>query len=73
MENGQDNEGFFVWCIRYKKISHGMKTEGSRSQIGASVARLRERDEGADCFVDFLKNAIGGGGIVSGDKFPDFG
>ncbi len=72
VENGQDNEGFFLWCIGDEKISHGMKTKRSRSQIGAAVAHLREGDESANCVIDFLKNAVGCGGIVTGDKFPKF-
>lgn len=37
------------------------------------MARLRERDQCSNGFLDFLENAVGSGGIVSGDIFPNLG
>jgi hypothetical protein len=41
---GQDKEGFFIRSVHDQKIAYGMKTQRSRSQIGASVAYLRKGD-----------------------------
>jgi hypothetical protein len=50
----------------------GMKTQQSRSQIGALVARLREGDQGANRLMYFFQNAIRCAGIIGSDVFPNF-
>jgi hypothetical protein len=49
-----------------------MKTQRSRSQIEALVAQLREGDQSANSFLDFIENTVSGARIVSSDVFPNF-
>lgn len=72
VEYGQDKEWLFIRRVHDQKISYGMKTQRPRCQIGAAVAHLWEGDEGANRFIDFLKNTASCAGIVGGDIFPDF-
>src|ERR1700694_2950541 len=72
VEYSQDYEGFFIRCVRDQKIPYGMKAQGLGSQIGTAVAQLREGDEGANRFMDFLKNTVSGAGTVGSDEFPNF-
>jgi hypothetical protein len=44
VKNGQDKQWFFIRRVYDKKIPYGMKTQRSRSQIGASVTYLRKGD-----------------------------
>jgi hypothetical protein len=72
MEYGQNEKWFFIRRVYDHEIPYGMKTQGSRSEIGTVVAHLRKGDEGANRFIDFLKNTVSGAGIVGGDIFPNF-
>jgi hypothetical protein len=72
VEYGQDNKGFFIRRVRNQKIPNGMKTQWSRSQIGAAVTHLRKGDESTNRFMDFLKNTVSGIRVVGSDEFPDF-
>jgi len=71
MEYGYDDEGPFIGRVCDQKVPHGMKTQWPRSQIGTDVANLREGDEGANRFVDFLKNPVCGAQIVRRDELPN--
>jgi hypothetical protein len=72
VKDGQDKEWVFIRRIHPQKIPYRVKTQRSRSQIGALVAHLREGDQGADRFLDFLKNTVSCAGIVGSDIFPYF-
>ena len=72
MEHGQNHLRILIRRID-EKISHHLKTNRLRCQLGSPVARLRERDECANGSPDFLQNTVGRGGIVSGDIFPNLG
>ena len=72
MENSQDEERFFIWSIGDKKISHGMKTKRPGSQVGPTMAYLREGNESANRFIRLVKKAVSGIRVISGDKFPNF-
>src|SRR5690242_411614 len=72
MEYRKNKQRHFIRCIGNKEIPHGTKAQRSRSQIGAPVTLLRERDHRLNRFVYFFKNAVGGTWIVSGDVFPNF-
>ena len=50
-----------------------MKAQRSRSQIEALVTQLREGNQSANGFLDFIKNTISGAGIVGSDIFLNLG
>ncbi len=72
VEYSQDNEGFFIWCVRDQKIPYRMKPQWPRSKVGTTVTLLRKEDEGTNRLMDFLKNAVSSAQIVRCDEFPDF-
>ncbi len=70
---GQNEEWFFIRRIGDQKIPYGMEAQWPGGQIGAAVAHVRKRNEGANSVVDFLDNAACCIGIVGSDVFPNFG
>jgi len=72
VEYSQDNEGFFIWCVRDQKIPYRMKPQWPRSKVGTTVTLLRKGDEGTNRLMDFLKNTVSSAQIVRCDEFPDF-
>jgi len=66
----------YEWCfirrVCDQKIPYGMKTKGSGGQIGTAVTHLRERDEAANRFMDFLKSTVRSAEAVQCNEFPNF-
>src|SRR5713226_3517365 len=68
VEYGYDDERPCIRCVRDQKVPHNMKTQWSRGQIGTDVASLREGDQRANRFVDFLKKPVCSSHIVRSDE-----
>ncbi len=73
MEYGHDEEWFLIRGVGNQKIPNELKTQRPRSQVSAGVAHLGEWDEGANCFLDLVKDTVGGTWIIRSDVFSNFG
>jgi len=61
-----------VWGVGDQVFADGVESNGPRRELRTSVARQRKGYQGANRFLYFVQDAIGGGWAVNRDVSPDF-
>src|SRR5271165_1054839 len=72
VNDGDHQERFFVWRIRYEVLANAPKSQTSRAQVRTPMALLRESDQPADGLENLLAQPFRGAWIILGDELPDF-